>query len=543
MAAGVVPYWVVNIPKFFVVIFFSMFALFAGYTHRNVVSVTKHDMAGQASPPWNLNMIAQYVAAYYYGYIIFQLVIGILCMRYGAKWILGIGLLMSSVFTLIIPSLGQNYAGLIVTRIVTGLFQGAAIPGTTALYAQWIPAEAYSIATGIQYSGMYIGTACVNGLSTMIGANLGGWRGDYYVWGILGLVWFVTYIFCIQSFPNPNDAHVRHIDHDEHHDPVATRSNSVHTGVNVSNLGHDSNPHQHHGNGHPEIGHSLGDHDHDHDHAHTRTSESQKMLQNHHDTHGLHRPPVSSLSWGQIFTLYAHFLRTPSCLVFYCVHFCSNWSMYLLMGYATTFLSTVLGLDADTTSLFGFLPYVFLWVVLMVSSLAADAVIKKKYFSVTNVRKFLVCLGFFGPALCMVGITQAKTTVAGSAFFICAITLSGAAIPGFFPMALDIGGEVGGLVIAVSNTIATIPGIAAPLTQGALTQAGGCVNAYPESASCVAAWQTVFYIAIAVYAVGGTVCLFFASCERKDFLSTLHFDHPISDDHHDTSNAQAVRGK
>lgn len=489
MAADLVPYWVVGkhkIPKYTVVILFCLTALFVGYTHRNVVSVTKHDVSKENG--WDRTMEAQYIASYYYGYIILQLVIGYLCLKFGGKWVLGGGLLMSSVFTLIAPSVSSDFVWLILDRIITGVFQGAAIPGTTALYAAWIPQNFYSIATGLQYSGMYLGTAIANGLGPTLTTKYG-WASNFYVYGIVGLVWFAAFAFFVQSAPNPADPNIEYVGHGEL--PMVK-----------NNIVHDSKA---------SFDHRHGDHreliDHDITHVHNDTDTD----------HDLHRKKVSELTLLEIFAFYGVFLKTPRCLVLYTCHFCSNWSMYLLMGYAPTYLKTVLGLAPDMQGLFGFLPYLLIWVFLMASSVTADYVIKNKILSRTMVRKILVGIGFLGPVLFMGLLTQAGSQTEGSAYFVLSIILSGAAIPGFFPMALEIGGDVGGLVIAVSNTIATIPGIVAPLVTGSILRTGNCTDTFPEADSCKSAWKTVFYISIGIYCFGTIICVLFANAETLDF--------------------------
>lgn len=62
------------------------------------------------------------LSAFFYGYVITQIPFGILAKRYGSKYFLGIGMLINSLFGLLVPvSAHFGYYWLIVVRFIQGL--------------------------------------------------------------------------------------------------------------------------------------------------------------------------------------------------------------------------------------------------------------------------------------------------------------------------------------------------------------------------------------------------------------------------------------
>ena len=71
---------------------------------------------------WTKKFKGLVLSSYFYGYIITQVPGGWLCGRFGAKHVLGVGLLVSAIVTLISPPLTRvNANSLIVLRVILGL--------------------------------------------------------------------------------------------------------------------------------------------------------------------------------------------------------------------------------------------------------------------------------------------------------------------------------------------------------------------------------------------------------------------------------------
>lgn len=62
------------------------------------------------------------LSSFFYGYVITQIPFGILSKRYGAKYFLGVGMLINSVFGLLVPIAAENgYGWLVAVRFIQGL--------------------------------------------------------------------------------------------------------------------------------------------------------------------------------------------------------------------------------------------------------------------------------------------------------------------------------------------------------------------------------------------------------------------------------------
>lgn len=64
------------------------------------------------------------LAAFFYGYIVTQIPGGWLAERIGGKWVFGVGVVMTSVFTLLTPLAATSNVGfLIAVRVLEGFFE------------------------------------------------------------------------------------------------------------------------------------------------------------------------------------------------------------------------------------------------------------------------------------------------------------------------------------------------------------------------------------------------------------------------------------
>lgn len=72
--------------------------------------------------PWATDLQGYILSSFFYGYVLTQIPFGILAKRYGNIYFLGIGMLINSVFGLLVPF--AAYKGiwwLIVVRFIQGL--------------------------------------------------------------------------------------------------------------------------------------------------------------------------------------------------------------------------------------------------------------------------------------------------------------------------------------------------------------------------------------------------------------------------------------
>ena len=62
------------------------------------------------------------LTAFFYGYVVTQIPFGILSKKYGAVWFLGVGMLINSVFGLLVPVAAEySFLALVAVRFIQGL--------------------------------------------------------------------------------------------------------------------------------------------------------------------------------------------------------------------------------------------------------------------------------------------------------------------------------------------------------------------------------------------------------------------------------------
>ena len=88
-------------PQRFKVILLTVLAVFICYIDRVVISLAIIPMGSEMG--WSDTERGIVLGMFYFGYIFTQIPGGLLSDRYGAKLVLGIGLIVWSIFTLITP--------------------------------------------------------------------------------------------------------------------------------------------------------------------------------------------------------------------------------------------------------------------------------------------------------------------------------------------------------------------------------------------------------------------------------------------------------
>ncbi|CAF0884868.1 unnamed protein product [Brachionus calyciflorus] len=156
---------------------------------------------------WDKSIQGFILASYFYGYIITQIPGGWLSTKYGGKNVLGLSMLIASIFTIVTPFTARwGYIPLSVCRFIIGLAHGAFWPAQSSIFVFWAPIKERTIILGTSTSGAWIG----NIIALPLGAYLcvsgfdGGWPSIFYIFGIVGCVWSILFMFIISDTPETN---------------------------------------------------------------------------------------------------------------------------------------------------------------------------------------------------------------------------------------------------------------------------------------------------------------------------------------------------
>ncbi|XP_035461231.2 sialin [Scophthalmus maximus] len=378
---------------------------------------------------WDSETQGWILGSFFYGYILTQIPGGYLAGRYGPKWLMGFGILGTVIFTLLTPvaaDLGASY--LIAVRVLEGVGEGVTFPAMYTMWAAWAPPLERSRLLTISYIGAQLGTVISLPLSGEICFYLD-WTYIFYVFGAVGVVWFVFWALFVFDSPN----------------------------------------------------------------THPRISERERLyitssLKNELSTSAGYIPWRAIVTSGPLWAIVV-------------AHFSYNWTFYTLLTLLPTYMNDILGFSIQQNGILSALPYLGCAVFAVVSGQVADYLRETCQVPTVTVRKCFSLVGMIGPAVFLVaaGYTGCDYVLAVT-FLTISSSLGGVSASGFNINHLDIAPSYAGILLGITNTFATIPGMVGPVIARALTQN----NTIEE-------WQTVFYIAAAINLLGA---LFYAAFGR-----------------------------
>ena len=149
---------------------------------------------------WDANQKNTALGCFFVGYVMTQLG-GRFAELYGGKLIFGVGILITSLFTLLMPLAATTHFYLFVFfRGIVGFGQGVTMPVMHVMLANWAPPSERSQLSTFIYGGTSLGTVVSLLLTGPICKKLG-WEAAFYVSGGCGLVWFIFWSIFVYDTP------------------------------------------------------------------------------------------------------------------------------------------------------------------------------------------------------------------------------------------------------------------------------------------------------------------------------------------------------
>ena len=181
-------------------VFLSFLAVFVCYIDRVNISVAIIPMAADLG--WSMDTQGMVLSSFFVGYLLLQIVGGRLADRFGGKLVLGAGVLLWSLFTLLTPPAAFLGLGiLILTRIAMGMGEAVTFPSIYSLYSRWVPLQERSRAIGLTNSAIPLGTVFALVVTPYIVESLG-WQWAFYLFGLLGAVWYLIWHRSVTAIPS-----------------------------------------------------------------------------------------------------------------------------------------------------------------------------------------------------------------------------------------------------------------------------------------------------------------------------------------------------
>lgn len=194
-------------------------------------------------------------------------------------------------------------------------------------------------------------------------------------------------------------------------------------------------------------------------------------------------------------------LKSPAVWAIIVCHFCNNWGGYVLLAWMPTYITQALGVDYASVGLFAVAPSLVSFLFLNVAGTVTDRLLARGYDR-TRVRKTMQTIGFGGSAAMLAVVGYVQDPMLAIALMSLGSVIGAFGSSGFAVNHLDLAPRHAGVLMGLSNTAATIPGIVGVTVSGFILQQTG-------------SWALVFQVAAGLYVFGLVFYLLFASARRE----------------------------
>ncbi|XP_072948846.1 putative inorganic phosphate cotransporter isoform X2 [Epargyreus clarus] len=203
------------------------------------------------------------------------------------------------------------------------------------------------------------------------------------------------------------------------------------------------------------------------------------------------------------------------------VHCGQNWGFWTLMTEMPSYMNKVLGVNIKANGLMSALPYLAMYLFSFPCGFASDYILKKKWLSITASRKLSNSLGHFGPAIALIGLSYvpAGNVTMAVALLTTVVGLNAGHYTGYLLVHIDMAPNFAGTLMGITNCIANIISIIAPLAAGAILNDETDANE----------WRKVFYVSSGIYIVCNLFFLLFGTSERQKWNDVAETDDTETD--------------
>lgn len=193
--------------------------------------------------------------------------------------------------------------------------------------------------------------------------------------------------------------------------------------------------------------------------------------------------------------------REPAVWAIVMAHLCNNFGFYILLLWLPSYLDQTFHVPLKNLGMMAVMPYLAAFVVGNCSGWLADS-LQRHGMRMTAVRKTLQSTAFGLGAAAVCAMPFAHSAV--QAVILATISVGGTSIGmgGWGVNHLDVAPRYAGILMGISNTFATLPGIIGVALTGFVVQATG-------------SYSGVFYLAALVYLIGLIAYLVWGSGERR----------------------------
>ncbi len=182
-------------------------------------------------------------------------------------------------------------------------------------------------------------------------------------------------------------------------------------------------------------------------------------------------------------------------------HFCSNFGFNILLLWMPTYLHHTFSVPLERVGVFSIIPWIVTFFTITFSGWLADTLIESG-LAVGTVRKSMQSAAFALGAISLLVVPAAGSAAMAVALLTVAASSNGIGSAAFGVNHLDVAPTYAGILMGISNTFATLPGIIGVAAAGLIVQA-------------TKSFSAVFFLIAAVYAVGMFFYLRWASGDQR----------------------------
>ncbi|HZC45237.1 MAG TPA: ACS family MFS transporter [Candidatus Acidoferrum sp.] len=198
---------------------------------------------------------------------------------------------------------------------------------------------------------------------------------------------------------------------------------------------------------------------------------------------------------------WAAIAREPAVWAIVVAHFCSNFGFNILLLWMPTYLHHTFGVPLARVGVYSIIPWIATFFTISFSGWLADTLIARGH-RVGTVRKSMQSAAFMLGAISLVAVSAAHSPATAVALLTLAASANGISSAAFGVNHLDVAPTYAGILMGISNTFATIPGIIGVAATGMIVQA-------------TRSFSAVFYLIAAVYLLGMIFYLRWASGDQR----------------------------
>ncbi|XP_017491818.1 PREDICTED: putative inorganic phosphate cotransporter, partial [Rhagoletis zephyria] len=163
---------------------------------------------------------------------------------------------------------------------------------------------------------------------------------------------------------------------------------------------------------------------------------------------------------------WSSFLRSCPFWALVIVHCTNNWGLWTLLTYMPVYIKNVLHMDIEKNALSSALPYFAMWILSFVFTAMSLWLQKRNCISLKTSRKLFNTIGHGTPALTLLalGYVDGDHVIAAVCLLTITVAISSASYLGYQINHIDLSPNFAGILMGISNCLANITGIVAPLT-------------------------------------------------------------------------------